>query len=70
MKEDELKAFKSLLDLIWMSHKRKLKSVSKELLKIVFETGSEKMNRLRLLHNPIIRNCFIGLNDQATDCAK
>ena len=29
MKEDELMAFKSLLELVYLSHKRKLKSVSK-----------------------------------------
>lgn len=51
-------AVKGLLDLLYMSHKGKIRSTSKELLKIVFETHSEKNNKFRLLQNHRIRNYF------------
>ena len=63
MNEEELKVFKELLELLWQAHKGKIKSVSKELLKVIFETGSEKMGRLKLLQNPTIKSCFSRLNE-------
>lgn len=40
MKPAELNAFKALLELLWQAHKGKIKSISKELLKVIYETGS------------------------------
>lgn len=51
-------AIKGLLEILLGSHKGKIKSTSKELLKIVFETGSERNRKFKLLNNIRIRNYF------------
>lgn len=63
-------AIKGLLDLLYMSHKGKIRSTSKELLKIVFETHSEKNNKFRLLQNNRIRNYFEAHKSDAVNQAK
>jgi hypothetical protein len=51
-------AIKGLLEILQLSYKGKIKSTSKELLKIVFENGSERNKKFRLLSNSRIRNFF------------
>ena len=70
MNEEELTTFKELLELLWQAHRGRIKSVSKELLKVVFETGSEKLGRLKLLQNPTIKSCFSRLSEEVTDRTK
>jgi hypothetical protein len=53
-----LSAIKGLLEILLFSHKGKIKSTSKELLKIVFESGSEKNRKFKLLNNQKIRTFF------------
>jgi hypothetical protein len=51
-------AIKGLLEILQLSHKGKIKSTSKELLKIVFENGVEQNKKFKLLNNSRIRNFF------------
>lgn len=51
-------AIKGLLEILLQSHKGKIKSTSKELLKIIFETGAERNRKFKLLSNQRIRAFF------------
>lgn len=53
---------RGLLKIIILSHRGLIKSMSRELLKIVFETKSETISKLRLLENSYIREVFGGAN--------
>ena len=57
-------AIKGLLEILQLSHKGKIKSTSKELLKIVFENGVEQNKKFKLLNNSRIRS-FYETHDQA-----
>lgn len=47
-----------MLEILQLSHKGKIKSTSKELLKIVFENDTELNKKFRLLGNSRIRSVF------------
>lgn len=66
----DMTAFKSLIGLLWKAYTNKIKIHSKAFLKVVFETGSEKLEMLKPLQNPIIRKCFDQLNGEGLDQAK
>ena len=51
---------KSLLGILENCFKGRIKSFSKELLKIVFEEGAERIGKLKLLQNNYIKKAFQG----------
>lgn len=55
---------RGLLRILILSHRGQIKSMSRELLKIVFETKSETIGKLRLLENPHVKEVF-GASDLA-----
>lgn len=61
---------KNLLGIIENCGKGKIKSLSKELLKIVFEEGAEHIGKLKLLQNTHIKKVFSGVNSLEMNQAK
>lgn len=52
----------NLLGILELCVKGKIKSLSKEVLKLIFEEGSELSPKLKLLQNPSIKKVFESSN--------
>lgn len=70
MDEGVRDSMKNLLGILELCAKGKIKSLSKRLLKIVFEEGSEHIQKLNLLQNPYIKKAFQGSNPSEMNKAK
>lgn len=63
-------AIRGLLNLLLLTHQNKIRSTSKELLKLIFETNAEQQKRLTLLGNHYVRSFFSSQDPETLSVAK